>query len=110
MSYRLVINHIQRILNECGDPVILATTGVQIPMELGTSIELRKTAILVQNNCCQMPPPTPQCEDNPEDKYSINRIRISPSLADDYSKNHPYTDDRMKQFICSNQSLFGCYP
>ena len=33
--------------------------------------------------------PIPSCNNNPDGKYWINRIRISKSLADDYSKKLP---------------------
>lgn len=110
MSYILVIRHVQRILNQCGDPVVLSTTGFQTMSESGQmSIELKRVLILKQNNCCTIQPPMPLCNDNPEDHYWINRIRISPRLADDYSKNYPLTDDEMQNIIRTKTFLFGCY-
>lgn len=110
MSYHLVIRHIQKVLNQCGDPVVLIPTGPMVMQENGKmSIEIRRAAILRKNNCCTMAPPYPMCNDNPEDKYWVNRIRISPSMADDYSKGYPYNDDELRNFICGNELLFGCY-
>ena len=109
MSYSQVIRHVQKILNECGDPVILNPTGQQMSESGQMSIEIRKVLILRKNNCCELPQPSPICSDNPEDKYWINRIRISPSLADDYSKNYPLTDEEMRNVICTKTFLFGCY-
>ena len=78
MSYIQVINHIQKVLNQCGDSVILSPTGLQILSETGQmSIEIRRVSIMQQNNCCVIPPPSPSCNDNPENKYWVNRIRIS---------------------------------
>jgi hypothetical protein len=110
MNYTAVINHIQRILNNCGDPVILTPTGKHAPHDSGQiSIEIRKVAILQQNNCCTIPPPSPSCADNPVDKYWINHVRISPSLMNDYSKNDSWTDDEIKKLICKKEFLFGCF-
>lgn len=110
MSYTLVIRHIQKILNKCGDPVILSQTGQQTMSENGQmSIEIKRVLIMKQNLCCAIPPPSPTCNENPQDKYWINRIRISPSFADDYSKNFPLTDEEMQSIICTKPFLFGCY-
>lgn len=110
MSYTAVINHIQRVLNNCGDPVILIQTGIQTPHDSGqTSIEVHRVTILRQNNCCTIPTPTPSSKDNPANSYWINRIRISPSLADDYSKNDPFSDNEMQNMICTKLFLFGCF-
>ena len=110
MSYAQVIRQIQKIMNNCGDPVILTMTGEQIMSESGQmSIEIERVLIKRQNNCCVIPPPNPTCNDNPDDKYWVNRIRISPSLADDYSKNYPLSDEDMKDLICTKTFLFGCY-
>ena len=111
MSYQMVISHIQRILNKCGDPVVLIPTGNQLLHESGRMvIEIRRVTILRKNNCCTMPPPMPICADNPPDEYWINRIRISPSMADDYSKGFPYQDEELRNLICSHDFLFGCFP
>ncbi len=105
MSYIQVIRYIQKTLNDCGDPVIFTPTGQQTMSETGQmSIEIKR-----QNDCCEIPPPSPICNDNPDDKYLVNRIPISSSLADDYSKNFPLTDDEMRNIICTKTFLFGCY-
>ncbi len=110
MSYIDVIRHIQRILNNCGDPVILSPTGQSAMHDSGhISIEIKTVGILRQNNCCNLPIPSPLSVENPPNKFLINRIRISQSLADDYSKNFPYTDSEMQNLICSKQFLFGYY-
>ncbi|WP_411811952.1 hypothetical protein ACLB9Y_00935 [Chryseobacterium scophthalmum] len=109
MSYKLIIRHIQNILNQCGDPVNLTPTGLQTMSEPGQmSIEIKRTLIMRQNKCCAIQPPVPVCRDNPEDRYWINRIRISQRLADAYTKN-PLTDEQMKDIICEKPKLFGCY-
>jgi len=110
MSYTQVIKHIQKILNQCGDSVILTPTGNQTLSESGQmTIEINKVLIMRQNDCCIIPPPSPTCDNNPNDKYWINRIRISTSLADDYSKNYPLTDEEIRNTICEKAFLFGCY-
>ncbi len=110
MSYAAVIRHIQTVLNKCGDPVLLTMTGNQAPHDSGQmSIEIQRTYILRQNDCCTIPQPTPMCSDNPPNQYCVNRIRISPSLADDYSKGFPMTDEEMRNTICNKTFLFGCY-
>mgnify|MGYP007082192085 CR=1 FL=1 len=110
MSYTAVIGHIQEVLNKCGDPVVFITTGNQAPHDSGQmSIEIHRAYILRQNQCCTIPQPTPMCSDNPPDKYCVNRIRISQSLADDYSKGYPMTDEEIKNTICTKTFLFGCY-
>ena len=110
MSYSLVINHIQSVLNACGDSIQIIPLGQPVPHESGhMSIEIQKTYILRQNRCCAIPPPSPMCTDNPIDKYCINRIRISNSMADDYSKSSRWTDAQIRDLICSKTFLFGCY-
>jgi len=112
MSYISVILHIQRILNKCGDPVIFITTGNQVlNSDNKMSIEIKKVSIKKRNNCFSINPPDPICvnEENSNIKYQINRIRISPSLAEDYSKGYPLTDEQMKKNIANNNSLFGCF-
>ena len=110
MSYALIIRHIQRIFNQCGDPVILMPTGQKILAENGQLlIEIRKVLIMRKNNCCTIPSPTPCSSDNPPDKYWINRIRVSVSLADDYSKGFPFTDDEIRNTISTKTFLFACY-
>lgn len=111
MSIMLVIDHIQHILNECGDPVILTPIGQPMQGQNGNwVIELEKTFVLRRNKCCELPPTNPMCKDNPEDSYCINRIRISNTYADDYSKQFPLTNEQMRSHICIKQDLFGCYP
>lgn len=110
MSYTLVIKHIQAILNQCGDPVNLIQTGQQTVGDTGNmSIEINTTLIMRQNKYCTIPPPSPFYSHDPKDKYSINRIRISQRLAEDYSKNFPLTDEEMKSIICEKTDLFGFY-
>lgn len=110
MSYKLVIRHIQNILNQCGDSVNLIPTGQQVESDTGqVSIEVKSTLIMRQNKYCAIPPPSPFYSHDPEDKYSINRIRISQRLAENYSKNFPLTDEEMKSIICEKTDLFGFY-
>lgn len=110
MGYTLVIKHIQTILNQCGDTVNLKQTGQQTVGDTGDmSVEVNRTFIMRQNKCCAVPRPSPFYSHDPEDKYSINRIRISPRLAENYSKNFPLTDEEMKSIICEKTDLFGFY-
>jgi hypothetical protein len=110
MSFVQVISHIQNILNHCGDPIILNPTGVISSIENGNiSIEINKVLIMRKNKCFEIPTPSTLCNENPDDKYWINRIRISQSLADDYSKNVPMTDDKMEKVIRTKTFLFACY-
>lgn len=110
MSYSKVIKHIEKILNQCGDPVRLIPTGQKTMSETGNmSIEINKAQIQRQNKCFQIPSPSPNCNSNPEDTYWINRIRISPSTADDYSKNYPFTDEEIQDIISTKTTLFGYY-
>jgi len=109
MSYTQVIRHIQNILNQCGDPVNLRPTGQQVMGDsLHMVIEISRVLIKKQNKCCSIPPPSPACNENPDDSYWINRIRISPSMADDYSKGSPYKDEEIKDLIANKTFLFGC--
>ncbi|BFO68081.1 hypothetical protein [Chryseobacterium sp. KCF3-3] len=111
MSYTLVIEHIQKILNQCNDPVNLIPTGRQTMSETGDmSIEIEKALIMKQNMCCSILPPSSICSDNPEDKYLINRIRISKRLANDYSQGFFLTDKQMKDVISEKTLLFDYYP
>lgn len=110
MSYIQVIRHIQRVLNQCGDSVILMPTGMQTFSDPGImSIEINRVTILRQNNCFAVQPPIPSSGNNPVNGYWVNRIRISQSLADDYSKNFPLTDEELKNLICTRPNLFGYY-
>ena len=110
MSYTQVITHLQSIMNQCGDPVVFRPTGQKVIAEPGQiTIEINKVVIRKQNNCYLVLPPTPRCNDNPEDGYWVNRIRISLSLIDDYSKNFPLTDDELRGIISKKATLFGCY-
>ena len=111
MSYSSVISHIQKVLNDCGDNVVLTPKGEPAPSQVSGqfTIEIRKVAILRQNKCCTLPTPTQLCSDNPADKYWINRIRISKSLADDYSINNRFSDDEMRNHICKTEFLFACF-
>lgn len=103
------IRHLQNNLNECGDPVIFSPTGKQSPEPTGyISIEIEKVSILIKNSCCTIPPPNPMCTENPKGKYNINRIRVSISLLDSYSKGFPFSDEAIKNMICSMEFLFGC--
>jgi len=110
MSYTLVLSHIEKVFHQCGDNISIIQTGNQVISENGDmSIEIQKIAILKQNNCCCLPSPFPECSNQSQDKYWINRVRISPSLADDYSKNFPLSDEELKKIICTKKGLFGCY-
>lgn len=112
MSYILVIRHIQRVLNSCGDPVIFTPTGKHMMnSDFKISIEIKKVSIKKKNNCFPINPPNPICEktEKSDTEYQIDRIRISKSLIDDYSKGFSLSDEEMKRMIANNKSLFGCY-
>jgi len=110
MSYTQVIRHVQRILNQCGDPVILSLTGDQVmgdPSQMTLGID--RVFIKKQNNNFTIPAPSLTCTENPDGGFWINRIRISPSLADDYSKNYPLKDDELMNLIAKKETLFACF-
>jgi len=110
MSYLAVLNHIERIINQCGDNISIIPNGNQILNENAEmSIKINPIEILRQNKYFVIPPPTPICNDNPNDKYWINMVRIPINLADDYSKNFPLSDEEMKKFISGKINLFACY-
>lgn len=111
MSYNLVVEHIQRILNKCDDPVGFSLTGNQAPHESGhESLEVKKVAILRKNLCCdEVPEPSPLGKNNPAGKYWVNRIRISQSLSEDYSRGFPMSDKEIQDMICQKKFLFGYY-
>lgn len=111
MSHNLVISHIQKVLNNCGDDVRLVSTGAITNSEMpgNLSIEIRPVRIKKHNDNFPVPPPQPMCQDDDEDTYAINRIRISTSMIDDYSKNWPYTDEDIIGVISGKTFLFGCY-
>lgn len=111
MSYK-VIKHIEKILNLSGDKVNLIPTGniVQSSIKTGyLSIEIEQTNILKENKIFKLGIPNPLSNDNLDEKFCINRIRLSLSIIDDYSKNHPYSDEEMKNLIAENDGLFGFY-
>ena len=110
MSYLKVIKHIQRVLNRCGDPVILNPTGTMTPSSIfvgSMTVEIQKVRIKQQNDCCLLPKPVPMCSDNPPGYYCINIVYIRPSLAEDYSGDNPLTDEEMRNMICT-KTIFGC--
>ncbi|WP_298152230.1 hypothetical protein [Flavobacterium sp.] len=111
MSHTLVLNHLQRVLNLCGDNVRLIPTGDVVNSEMPghLSVEIRPVRIKKHNNNCSVPPPQPMCQDDKEDSYAINRVRISTSMIDDYSKKFPYTDEEIIGLISGKTYLFGCY-
>lgn len=106
-----VIEHIQRILKQCGDSVILQPTGgsvVQGDHNTDIAFTIKDTLVLAQNSCCTIPSPTPMRRDNPEGKYWINVVRISHNMIDDYSKESYWTDDQIRNLmICKKEWLFG---
>ena len=109
MSYTIVVEHIERILNQCGDPVHFTLTEYKAPHESGhISLEIKKVAILKKNNCCaEMPEPSPLGKNNPPGKYWVNRIRISHSLSFEYSRGNPMSDEEIKGMIRNKKFLFG---
>ncbi len=111
MSHIQVINHIQTVLNNCGDNVRLVPTGAVTNSERPghLSIEVRQVQIKKHNKNFQVPPPQPMNQDDLDDNYTINRIRISSSMIDDYSKNYPYTDEDLIGLLSSKTFLFGYY-
>ena len=110
MSISRVINHMQRVLSQCGDPVFFQPTGQTAMADPGNlTVEINKVLLKRQNNCFILPIPYPACRENPDDGYWVNRIRISTSMIDDYSENHSYTDDELRGIISKKANLFGCF-
>jgi hypothetical protein len=111
MSYVSVIRHIETILNECDDFVVFVPTGSQTMSSehMSMSVEIENVLIKRQNRCGIVAQPSPMRNNNPPDKYWVNRIRIRPSLADDYSKGFPLTDNEIRNLISESNFLFGFY-
>lgn len=109
MSSSRIIRHIQGVLNQCGDPVFLQPTGNETLADPGRmSIEINMVMLKKQNNCFTVPVPNPSSSQNTEDGFWINRVRLSTSMIDDYSKNFPFTDEDIKSLISKSTILFGC--
>lgn len=111
MSYTSVLNHISEVLGKCGDPIDLVQTGQPVPVEEGKmSIPVKPVFIAIENRCGQVAAPNPRNPNDPPGKYAVNRVRISTSLADDYSKGHPFTDAEMTNSILTSPFLFAWFP
>ena len=108
MNYSLVIQHIQKVLNKCGDNVLFKSTGSTANFDTDISIEIETTNILKKNKCCEISEPLPLCKEE-EEKYKINRIRISADMITDYEKGYPYSDETIIGLLKTKKGLFGCY-
>lgn len=112
MSYYRVLQHIEQVLNSCGDTVNLIPTGNTVPstQSIGSlSIEIEEVYILKQNNCFSISCPNPTSNENSDTKWKINRIRVSETMIDDYAKNYPFTNQDMLTFISGKSDLFAYY-
>lgn len=107
---RQVVKDFQKILNKIGDPIILNPTGESMINENNHySIELKETYLLKENSNFEIPKPIPTCSTDSEEKYKINRIRISASTIDDYSKNYPLTETEILSILKDKEGLFAYY-
>jgi hypothetical protein len=111
MGYIQIIRHIETTLNQCGDLIVFEPTGDQVMSSeyMQMSIEIKNVLIKRENNCGTVARPSPMSNNNPPDKYWVNRIRISPSLAEDYTNGFPLKDDEIRSLISDKTFLFGYY-
>ncbi|WP_149208052.1 hypothetical protein [Flavobacterium johnsoniae] len=111
MSQSAVLKHIEKILNNMGNSVHISTTGNFTNSENGDiSIEIKPINISSSFNEFLLPIPKPQNKiDIDTNTYSINRVRISTSMIDDYSKKYPYSDGDILEIILHKEFLFGWY-
>lgn len=112
MSKQKVLSHLESLLNEMGNNIRIVTTGntsnSDIPGNL--SIEINPITILNAFNELLIPKPGPQCKfDFGTETYTINRIRLSTSIIDDYSKKAPYSDEELLDVVMHKELLFGYY-
>jgi hypothetical protein len=112
MSQQKVLSHLESLLNKMGNNIHIVATGntvnSEIPADL--SIEINPITILNTFNELLIPKPGPQSEsDFGTETYTINRIRLSTSIIDDYSKKIPYSDEELLNVIMHKELLFGYY-
>ncbi|OIV41347.1 hypothetical protein [Flavobacterium johnsoniae] len=111
MSQLAVLNHIEKILNYMGNNINIIATGNFTNSENGDiSIEIKPIKISSSFNEFLLPTPKPQNKiDIDTNTYSINRVRISTSIIDDYSKKYPYSNNDILEIILHKEFLFGWY-
>lgn len=112
MSHQKVLSHLESLLNKMGNNIHIVSTGntnnSQIPGEL--SIEINPITILNSFNQLLIPKPGPQSKsDLGAETYTINWIRLSTSIIDDYSKKFPLSDEELLDVIMHKELLFGNY-
>ena len=73
------------------------------------SIEIEEDYILKLNNCFSISCLNPTSNENFDTKYKINRIRVSETIIDDYTKNYPFTNQDMLTLISGKSDLFAYY-
>ena len=112
MSYQKVLLHLENLLNKMGNNINIITTGNTVNSEIpgNLSIEINQITILDSFNQLLLPKPGPQCKsDVNTNTYTINRIRLSTSIIDDYSKKFPFSDEELLNMILHKELLFGYY-
>lgn len=111
MSYSLVINHINKVLNECGNNIHLVPTGVITisAIKSDLSIEIVTEVIKAKNLCFEIKRPIPRNPKTPPERYSINRIRISKRMINNYAKGNPYSDEELIHILKTKNDLFAYY-
>ena len=102
MNYSLVIHHIQKVLNKCGDNVLFKTAS----FDTDISIEIETTNILKENKCCEISELLQLCKEEQDEKYKINRSRISSDMTTDYEKGYPYSDEKIIGLLKTKKGLF----
>jgi hypothetical protein len=105
-----VVEHIQQILNQCGDPIELLPTGDYMQNENGQySIELEEVFLKRENNVFTLPAPNPISAKDTDECFVITRIRIGRTMMDDYSKGYPFSDEEVLNVLKEKEDLFGYY-
>lgn len=113
MSYQKVLLHLENQLNNMGNNIHIVATGNtvnsnDIPGHI--SIEIETITIQDSFNELILPKPGPQNKsDLGTQTYTINRVRLSYSMIEDYSNNYPYSDSDLLHVIKNKELLFGYY-
>ena len=105
-----VVEHIQQILNQCGDPAELIPTGDYMLNENAEySIELEKTLVKKKNDIFNLPAPIPPSPDDTDEHFVITRIRIGRLMMGDYSNGGSFSDEEVLNILQEKKGLFGYY-
>jgi hypothetical protein len=111
-----ILTHIEKVFNELGLDLQINQKGIPIAStslvgKLSFECEPFKIPcqLAIQMVIFDLPAPYPHGEGDEDGNYTVNRIRVSKSLINDYNDNHPFTDDELEKQIMKNTMLFGFY-